>query len=335
MPLIWAAVLLFASLTAWIGYRAGQSVEERSCKKRVADYRKDIHRLKKRLKEMEEEKRHLSFLPPVKEKKSQKKSQPPAHKSRHDLSEIRDYKQASAKSKANRPVKVKPSGKFAEPELVIIIDDVAWRSQLAAIQKLPFRVTPSIFPPAAGHPDTPKMAERLKHFMIHLPMEAIHFDHPEKETLSVKDDRKRIARRLYNIRRWFPRARFINNHTGSRFTSDPKAMERFMAEASKQGYLFVDSRTTPGTVVPKVCKKFGQPYLARDIFLDNRPDKQYILDQLKKAVATAKKHGYAVAIGHPHETTIEALADAKKILAGVKVVYIDELYDRIEKNDKN
>jgi polysaccharide deacetylase 2 family uncharacterized protein YibQ len=35
---------------------------------------------------------------------------------------------------------------------------------------------------------------------------------------------------------------------------------------------------------------------------------------LKKAVDIAKRKGYAIAIGHPHSSTMQALATAKDIL---------------------
>jgi polysaccharide deacetylase 2 family uncharacterized protein YibQ len=40
----------------------------------------------------------------------------------------------------------------------------------------------------------------------------------------------------------------------------------------------------------------------------------------------AKKKGYAIAIGHPHKVTMQALASAKEIFKDVELVYIDELY---------
>ncbi len=168
--------------------------------------------------------------------------------------------------------------------------------------------------------------------MIHLPMEALHYSHPEKVTLLTDDTKSRIEARLAEIRRQFPHARFINNHTGSRFTSDMAAMERFYPIAKRYGFHFIDSRTTPKTVVSQICKKYGDPYIARNIFLDNEENISYVQNQLKKAVKFAYAHGYAVAIGHPHAATLKALERSKKILKGVEVLYIDELYDRMKGN---
>ncbi|WP_457560583.1 divergent polysaccharide deacetylase family protein, partial [Caminibacter sp.] len=67
------------------------------------------------------------------------------------------------------------------------------------------------------------------------------------------------------------------------------------------------------------------PLFSRNVFIDNKADINYIKTQLKKVVKIAKKRGYAIAIGHPHKTTFEALKESVNILKSVKVVYINEL----------
>ena len=76
-----------------------------------------------------------------------------------------------------------------------------------------------------------------------------------------------------------------------------------------------------------MAREYGDPYISRDIFIDNVQSRAYILGQLRKAVSIAKKRGYAIAIGHPHKATFDALRHAENILRGVDVVYMDELYD--------
>ena len=44
------------------------------------------------------------------------------------------------------------------------------------------------------------------------------------------------------------------------------------------------------------------------------------------AGSVAKKKGYAIAIGHPHKVTMEALQQAKSILSDVEIVYIDDVF---------
>jgi len=317
-------IALFTGVAGWIGYEAGKEKASKSYANQVEQYKNDLEKLRKKLD-------NASFL------EKNEKSQPKKASSSLDLSEIKDYVEAAEYSKKStvRPKKsiIKKEIETDRPKLVIIIDDVGSRSQLKAIKSLPWKITPSIFPPTRRHPNTSKMASNLQHYMIHLPMEALNYKYEEDGTLRVQSSEAQINTKVKKLRQLFPNANYINNHTGSRFTSDLVSMERFFLIAKKYGFYFVDSRTTPKTVVPMVCKSFNEPYLARDIFLDNKADIYYIKNQLRKAVKIAKKHGYAIAIGHPHSITFKALASSGKILKSVDVVYIDEIYNRL--NQKN
>jgi polysaccharide deacetylase 2 family uncharacterized protein YibQ len=213
------------------------------------------------------------------------------------------------------------------PRLVIIIDDVHTSQQLHAIQALPFPVNPSIFPPYTLSPDTAKLATQVVHYMIHLPMESGNdkFDRQSK-TLKTGFSREQMRHRIHELRMLFPRAHYINNHTGSKFTRDTHAMEILYEVMKEEGFTFIDSRTTGGSQVGKVAHIYGDDYVARDIFLDNVKSVPAIHTQLKKAVRLAKKNGYAIAIGHPHKMTMQALISAKPLLKEVEVVYIDDIF---------
>ena len=213
------------------------------------------------------------------------------------------------------------------PQLVLIIDDVSNPRQLAAIRALPYRITPSIFPPSKMNRNTPAMVRGLKHYLIHLPLES---GSPKSnrftKTLFVDDGPERVKARVEEIRRLFPEAHYINNHTGSVFTSNYEAMYHLFGDLKKEGFVFLDSRTTGHSVVRRVAADYHAPYLFRDVFIDNVQNRVAILRQLKLAVRIAKKRGYAIAIGHPHRATFEVLRDTGKILEGVETVYFDEFY---------
>ncbi|WP_456458454.1 divergent polysaccharide deacetylase family protein [Nitratifractor sp.] len=214
--------------------------------------------------------------------------------------------------------------------LVLIIDDVSQKRQLAAIHALPYHITPSIFPPSQMNRYSYRLARGLKHYMIHLPMQSSSAKMNRfTKTMKVTDSNERIAARIQEIRKFFPTAVFVNNHTGSVFTSNYAAMRRAYIELKRNGFIFIDSRTTSHSVVRKITKIYKGPYIARDIFLDNVQKRSAILAQLKKAVRIAKQRGYAIAIGHPHPATLDALKHAKSVLASVQTVYIDEFYRRI------
>lgn len=215
----------------------------------------------------------------------------------------------------------------AKPRLVIIIDDVAYRHQADAIKSVNLKLTPSFFPATSAHPETPILARRFSFYMIHLPMQALGgFKGAEIGTLTVNDDYEKIAKKLQSIKRDFPDLKYINNHTGSRFTSDAAAMDRMMRAVRDENLIFVDSKTTSPTKVYGATKKYSMPYIARDVFLDHDGSKAAVRKQLKYAVELAKKRSYAIAIGHPHKNTIEVLQESAKLLQEVEVVYLKDLF---------
>ncbi len=212
------------------------------------------------------------------------------------------------------------------PKLAIIFDDVSFGYQVKEIKALGLKVTMSFFPPTAIHPNTPALAAKEPFYMVHLPMEAMHFNKEETFTLHVKDSRKKIENRIRKIKELFPRAEYINNHTGSRFTANKQAVERLISVLDENGIHFIDSRTTSKTKVKEIMKKHHHKYIARDVFLDNNGDIASIKKQIVQAVRIAKKYGAAIAIGHPHSNTIKALQESKNLFKGVELVYVYQLY---------
>ena len=219
------------------------------------------------------------------------------------------------------------SPKSHKPRLVIIIDDVHTKAQISAIKALKMKITPSIFPPYKLSPNSNLLTRSLEHYMIHLPMESGNKQfNTQYKTLKVSFSNKKIENRIKELRLLFPKAKFINNHTGSVFTSDYAAMHLAYKIMRENGFIFLDSKTISSSKVKDIAEAFGDRYVARDIFIDNTHTVPAIHAQLKKAAALAKKRGYAIAIGHPHQTTMQALVSAKEILKEVETVYIDELY---------
>ncbi len=243
----------------------------------------------------------------------------------NNLSEIHDY-QKSLKYHKVRNIPIKKSVEYAgKPKLAIIIDDVSFLNQVRLIEKIPFKVTPSFFPPTKFHPNTVELSNRFRFAMIHLPLEAVGFIHPEPKTLLVGDSKNTILNRIKQIKKEFPKIHYYNNHTGSKFTSNLKAMQILLSIMKREKIHFLDSRTTAETKAGIVSSKLHVKLLSRDVFLDNIAKPKDIINQLKKAVIIAKRQGYAIAIGHPHPNTLKTLIGAKPYLKGVKLVYVDEL----------
>ena len=238
-------------------------------------------------------------------------------------------KRVKKEKKKQQTKKVALTSSAGKPRLAIVIDDVSTRAQMKRIQGTGLNLTPSIFPPSELSMSSHKLAIPLEHYMIHLPMESgdTKFNTHYK-TLLVNSSTDTIEQRVKEIRRLFPKARYLNNHTGSVFTNDYEAMYKLYKALNKQGFIFIDSRTVGSSKVRKIAHEFGHRYISRDIFIDNEHNIPYIHQQLKEAVAVAKRKGHAIAIGHPHKVTMEALQQARTILEDVEVVYIDDMFKK-------
>mgnify|MGYP001005439101 FL=1 len=225
------------------------------------------------------------------------------------------------------PRKALPAGSRAK--LAIIIDDVGTSEQAQKIAALPVRVTPSIFPPEYQRKDTRSLARGFEHYAIHLPMEASSAKN-NSATLRASDNYEKLNGVIAKLRADFPNAKFINNHTGSKFTADEHAMQNLLRAMDEHGFLFIDSRTSPATKAKAAMNGLGMRYVHRDVFLDNQNSVAAVRKKLREAVALAKKQGYAIAIGHPKSSTLRALANSADILSEVDLVYLDEIYEYYE-----
>lgn len=225
------------------------------------------------------------------------------------------------------PRKALPAGSRAK--LAIIIDDVGTGEQAQKIAALPVRVTPSIFPPEYQRKDTRSLARGFEHYAIHLPMEASSAKN-NSATLRASDNYEKLNGVIAKLRADFPNAKFINNHTGSKFTADERAMQNLLRAMNEHGFLFIDSRTSPATKAKAAMKGLGMRYVHRDVFLDNQNSVAAVRKKLREAVTLAKKQGYAIAIGHPKSSTLRALANSADILGEVDLVYLDEIYEYYE-----
>lgn len=210
-------------------------------------------------------------------------------------------------------------------KLAIIFDDVSFPADVKHIKALGFPVTMSFLPPTSRHPNSAKLAAKEPYYMVHLPMEAMKFNSPETSTLMTTDSKEKIVERIKKIKEEFPKVQYINNHTGSKFTSDAEAMNKLVFALRLEKIGFIDSRTTAETKAEAVMKRYKMPYLTRDIFLDHDDDVDAIKKQIKKAIRIAKKYGKCIAICHPHSATLEALKESAPLFDDVELLRIDKL----------
>jgi polysaccharide deacetylase 2 family uncharacterized protein YibQ len=196
--------------------------------------------------------------------------------------------------------------------IVVIIDDVgnSWSRGLQAIG-LPGPVAISVIPDLPYSTQLAQQAyNRRKDVMLHMPMEPVK----KKELLSpggLRTDmtEPEVFRSLENGLSSVPHAVAINNHMGSQYTRNKQALKRLMVaiRAQNPNLFFIDSLTTARSKVKQQATAYGIPSLARDVFLDNVREESAIEQQFDQVIAIARKRGYAIAIGHPFQETLDVL----------------------------
>jgi polysaccharide deacetylase 2 family uncharacterized protein YibQ len=198
------------------------------------------------------------------------------------------------------------------PVIAIVIDDVGMdRKDSFAAMDLEAPLTLSFLPYAPGVEKLALEAREKGHeIMIHMPMEPLNGKLDMGPiALRAKMGDAEIDAMLQQAFAAMGASRYVgmNNHMGSRFTANRHDMDVVMAEMKKRGLLFLDSRTTNKSEAVNSALAFGVPYAVRNVFLDNEADSAAIGGSLEKTERIARRHGAAIAIGHPRPATIAAL----------------------------
>ena len=312
-------ILLSLSVTGAIGYYAGYEDAKEDTKilvqKQKAKTKKLLDKLEKASSKQNTKNLNTKLKKVLKDKKDIYKKT-----AQHEI-EKPSKKLILPSTKTDRASK----SDHKKARLAIIIDDVSFQRDIKNIKALHIPLTMSFLPPSKIHPQSHILASHESFYMVHLPMEAQSFTAEEPFTLRVTDSQSKILDRIEKVKKYFPKVKYINNHTGSKFTSDEVAMNRLIFALRRNNITFIDSRTTAQTKAPLVLKNYDLPYIARDVFLDHDPDINEIKKEIKRAVKVAKKTGSAIAIGHPHKNTLKALMESKDILKQVELVRIDKL----------
>ncbi|MEE8441165.1 MAG: divergent polysaccharide deacetylase family protein [Spirochaetia bacterium] len=137
-----------------------------------------------------------------------------------------------------------------------------------------------------------------KEIMLHFPMEAVGGANPGPGALAVDMSDRDILRVIGENLASVPGAIGVNNHMGSRATSDQRTMEIVLADLQRRELFFIDSRTTVETVARPVATYLRTPFAERDIFLDNERSRDAILTAIRGALELVHTQAQVVMIGH-------------------------------------
>jgi hypothetical protein len=227
-------------------------------------------------------------------------------------------------SGANMPPLPPSQSVAGGPVIAICIDDLG--EDLAGTDRaiaLPKDVTLSFLPFAEGTPFLAGEAERKGHQVLaHVPMEAV--GHTDPGPMSLKVGSPDIASRLaWNIAR-VPGLSGVNNHEGSKFSTDAASLVPVMEALAARHLFYFDSRTIAGSQGIRVAHMFGVMSAGRDIFLDDTISEAEVRQQLADLLTEARRTGVALAIGHPHDVTLRILTAWLAQDHGVRLVPVSE-----------
>jgi len=206
----------------------------------------------------------------------------------------------------------------SKPLIAIVIDDVGLdRPHSKRAWELPGPLTMSFLPYAKDLREQARAARaRGQELMLHLPMEPGGRADPGPNALLVTLSDSELKHRVTTALDSFDGFVGVNNHMGSRFTAYRPGMEAVLRQFKERGLLFLDSRTTPSSVGDQVAQEIGVPSVARNVFLDDDESIDAVRRKLAETEGVARRQGFAVAIGHPHEATIQALAEWLPAVSG-------------------
>ena len=199
----------------------------------------------------------------------------------------------------------------SKPLVAIVIDDVGIdRPHSRRAWELPGPLTLSFLPYAKDLREQARAARAHgNELMLHLPMEPNGRADPGPNALLVSLSDSELRNRVNTALDSFDGYVGVNNHMGSRFTAFKPGMETTLRLFKARGLLFLDSRTTPETVGDQLAQELGVPSVARNVFLDDDESIDAVRRKLAETEAVARRQGFVVAIGHPHEATLQALAE--------------------------
>jgi polysaccharide deacetylase 2 family uncharacterized protein YibQ len=211
------------------------------------------------------------------------------------------------------------------PLVAIVFDDLGLdRARTTEAIRLRGPLTMSFMTYASDLAEQTEAARRAGHeLFLHVPMEAVdrHADPGPHGLFTALSREENLARLRWGLGRVTGFVG-INNHMGSKFTSDAHSMIPVMEELRARGLVFLDSRTSPSSAGVRLAVAYGVPHAARDVFLDDDQAPTAIAKQLARIEQVARQRGSAIAIGHPHDTTIAALRPWLPLVAEIGLALV-------------
>lgn len=222
--------------------------------------------------------------------------------------------------------------KTVKGRIAFIIDDFGYsKNIIAQYRKVDIPLTFAVLPYL---PYTAEAAETGyqdgRKIILHMPLEALNSGAREEKVvissaMSDEEMRTQIVKMLANV----PRVIGVNNHQGSKATTDPRLVRILLSVLGERGYFFIDSRTSNRSIAFDTARQLGILTGENRLFIDNKNDVAVIKEKIREAALLASREKAVIAIGHARPATAEALVQMKGELSdmGIEVVFATEILD--------
>ena len=194
-------------------------------------------------------------------------------------------------------------------KLAIVIDDFGYRPQQEnQVLALPANISVAVLPNAPHAREMAIKAHNQGHeVLIHLPMAPLSKQPLEKDTLRPEMSSSEIDRIIRDAVNKVPHAVGMNNHMGSAMTSNLSGMQKVMQALEPYNLYFLDSMTIGNSQAMRAANGTRVKVIKRKVFLDDSQKEADIRAQFNRAIQVARRDGSAIAIGHPHPSTVRVL----------------------------
>ncbi|WP_410981827.1 divergent polysaccharide deacetylase family protein [Bacillus cereus] len=218
-------------------------------------------------------------------------------------------------------------------KVAIVIDDFGNNMKgTERMLSLPIPLTVAVMPflPSTKQ-DAIAAHEKGHEVIIHMPMEPIkgkkEWLGPKAITTDLSD--YEIENRIEQAIQEVPHAIGMNNHMGSKVTADERIMRIILSVCKKHGLFYLDSKTNPNSVVPKIGKELGVPIVENQLFFDDVYTPSHITKQAQVLLQRIKEKPVVVAIGHvgpPGEITSRVIgSNIPKVREHADFIFLSDL----------
>lgn len=220
--------------------------------------------------------------------------------------------------------------KKGQGKIALIIDDfgamMPGTSEMMSIKR---HLTFAILPYRSSTAKEAQMAvEKGFQVMLHLPMEPLN---PKLSAgpYAIKAGMKKeeVAKLFKQALAQVPQAKGVNNHMGSKATEDMEVVITVLEQIKEKNLFFVDSHTSPKSVIAKNAINLQVPYVENYLFIDNIDNVQAVKKEIQTLAKIALTKGNVVGIGHVRKATAQAIEESLPELdaQGIDLVYVSEL----------